>query len=88
MSTYLYCSKEFNSVDITRGQGFREKASLRKLGTCPEARCLNRIKQQPIRSIWDNNVCQINHFTGCPDNYHASTYLEINPLVANRSGAT
>lgn len=29
----------------------------------------------------------MNHFTGCPDNYHASTYLEINPLAANRSEA-
>lgn len=80
-------SEQFNSLATARGQGFRERASLRKLGSCPEARCLNRIKQQPIRSIWDNNICQMNHFTGWPDNCTASPYLEINPLVANRSGA-
>lgn len=71
-----------------KGQGFRERASLRKLGSCPEARCLNRIKQQPIRSIWDNNICQMNHFTAWPDNCPAPSYLEINPCVANSSGAT
>lgn len=30
----------------------------------------------------------MNHFTGWSDNCPASTYLEISPLVANRSGAT
>lgn len=54
----------------------------------PKARCLNRIKQQPIRSIWDNNICQMKHLTGWPDKCPASSYLEISPLVANRSGAT
>lgn len=73
---------------MARGQGFRCRASPRKLGSCPEARCLNRIKQRPIRSIWDNNICQMNHFTGWPDSCPAFSYLEINPLVANRSGAT
>lgn len=41
-----------------------------------------------IRSIWDTNICQISRFSGWPDKYPASSYLEIRPLVANRSGAT
>lgn len=24
----------------------------------------HRMKQQPIRSVWDNNICQMKHFTG------------------------
>lgn len=40
----------------------------RHRGSCkprvPEAQRLNRIKQQPIRSVWDNNICQMKHFTG------------------------
>lgn len=70
------------------GQGVMERASLRKPGKCPEARWLNRIKQWPIQFIWDNNICQMNHFTGWPDSSPAFTYLEISPLVANRSHTT
>lgn len=81
-SIHHHGSEQFDSLATARGQGFRKRV------LCPEARCLNRIKQQPIRSIQDNNICQMNHFTGWRDNCPASSYLKINPLVANRSGAT
>lgn len=41
-----------------QGQRFKAKVSLRKLSSWPGARCCDGIKRQPIRSVWDNNICQ------------------------------
>lgn len=72
--------------------GLNERSKSQRKGVAeeavPEARCPNGIKQQPIRSNGDNNICQMKHLSGWPDKCPASPYQEISPLVANRSGAT